>query len=93
MGGAPAWNATGTYDTSSCTGGTVVSQTGGAPDLCVRSVSTFGVSGTVRITGSRPLVVVASEAVTIDGTIDVSARITVAGPGGGGAFHCGRYEG
>ncbi len=69
--------------TDACDGGTRVSQGGGELDLCVISASTVSVpAGTATITGSLPLVIIASGAVTIDGTIDVSAYGTTAGPGG-----------
>ena len=75
---------TGTLDTDACTGGSVVAQSAG-PDLCVLSVSTFTIAATqtVQVIGSNGLVVVAAGAVTIDGTLDASARRTVPGPGGG----------
>jgi hypothetical protein len=58
-------------------------QTGG-PELAVLHVSTLTVDAgaTVHVVGARPLVVIASGAIEIDGRIDGSADHDVPGPGG-----------
>ncbi|MCZ7681046.1 MAG: hypothetical protein M5U28_20570 [Sandaracinaceae bacterium] len=71
----------GMYDTTVCAGGMVVSQ-GGGPDVCVISASRVSVPSSLTVTGAHPLVIVASGAVVIDASIDLSARGTAAGPGG-----------
>jgi len=72
-------------DTDACALGTVVAQTS-APQLCVLVTGSFTVaaSATVTVRGARPLVVIASGAIRIQGTLDASAVGVMAGPGGGG---------
>jgi hypothetical protein len=67
----------------------------GDPGWCVVARSVVAVSGTLRAFGSRPLVLVASDSVTVIGAIDVSSvagdpstcdpGIGAAAPSGGGA--------
>lgn len=84
-----------TIDTSACTGGTVVTQGSGLPDLCVFRYArlTLEVGKTLSFTGTRIPAFVALETITIDGTIDVAAHGDMggvasnpegAGQGGGG---------
>ena len=63
-------------------------QGGALPDLAVLHVSTFAVSGgaTVRVLGSRPLVVVASGVISINGVLDAGARRATPGAGGNDAM-------
>lgn len=76
----------GMFDTdlsSNCTGGVVV-QTGG-PELCVvrHSTVTIHASAMMRFIGSRAVALVSDGDLTVDGTVDVSARMDKNGPGGG----------
>ncbi len=76
----------GTIDTTMCTAGFLLSiGGGGAPDLCVVSGTNITASGTVRVTGSNPLAIVATQNITIPSgaTIDVSS--VVGGSTGAGA--------
>jgi hypothetical protein len=68
---------------NNCTGG-VVSQSGGAP-LCVvrHSVIRIAANATLTVTGARPIAFVADDELTIDGVLDISAKGTIDGPGGG----------
>jgi hypothetical protein len=76
------------YSTSTCGAldgahTTVVSQPSG-PELCVVSTARFEVRAGARltVTGTRPLVVMATDEARIDGVIDVSAEGARSGPGG-----------
>lgn len=73
------------YDTSACMDGTIVPQTTGGPDVCVRVFAGLEIAGeaTWTITGEHPLVVLVTGEVIIDGTIDLSATRTTPGAGGG----------
>lgn len=64
--------------------GVVATQAGG-PEVCVVRMRALTVenSATLSVRGARPLVVLASGDVVIDGAFDVSARMDEAGPGGG----------
>jgi len=77
IGSNTTWNAS----TCSRTGMTPVMQTGGSM-VCVMRTGNFDVDATLTVEGDRPLVVLAEGAVTIVGTIDVSAYGTTPGPGG-----------
>ncbi len=71
-------------DTTACSvpGATIAPQ-GGGLELCVvrgRDV-TVPAGATVRVTGSRGLVLLAARDVLVDGVLDASARGTSAGPG------------
>lgn len=59
-------------------------QAGGGPDLAVLHVGALTVSNgaDVKVTGSRPLVIVAGDMVEIDGAIDASGHNITPGPGG-----------
>jgi hypothetical protein len=63
-------NAPTTYSTTTCTDGELVPQAGG-PELCVRSAEAIRITATLTVSGSRPLVLLAT------GSISVSAAITV----------------
>ncbi len=56
----------------------------GGGDLAVLHVAALTISdgATVRVVGSRPLVIVASSTIDIEGTLDAGAKGDVAGPGG-----------
>ena len=73
-------------DTATCglSDARVQSQVGG-PELCVLRGSdiTVPAGATVRVVGPRPLVLLATGTVRIEGTLDVSARGETPGPGGG----------
>jgi hypothetical protein len=62
-----------------------VAQSPSGPQLAVLHVSTLLVNTAVvvRVTGSRPLVVIASGAITIVGRLDASGRNALPGAGGG----------
>jgi len=56
---------------------------GGGPQVAVLHVRGFSITGgTVRVVGSRPLVIVACGDVSIAGTLDAGAAATIAGTGG-----------
>ena len=63
---------------SGCT--QIVMQASG-PELCVVAGTTVTVPGATRATGPRPLVVVATQALTVEGTIDASSSAAAAGAG------------
>jgi hypothetical protein len=62
----------------------VVTQTTG-PEICVIRYGTYKIDAgkTLSVTGSRAFAVVTDGALTIDGTLDVSASGSTNGPGGG----------
>lgn len=68
---------------TACTGG-VVTQTGG-PQICIVRAQRIAVNpgGTMTVSGSRALALVSDLDLDVRGTIDVSARGGVDGPGGG----------
>jgi hypothetical protein len=70
-------------DAATGTSFAVVTQEGG-PELGVLSVGRFGLPAgtTMTVSGTRPLVILAGDEVTIDGVIDVGAQGMKAGPGG-----------
>ncbi|HSK04128.1 MAG TPA: hypothetical protein VK932_22900 [Kofleriaceae bacterium] len=72
-----------TGDDASCNGG-VVDQVHG-PDICVLRYGQITVerNKTLAVTGRRALALVADQALTIDGILDVSANGSFDGPGGG----------
>jgi hypothetical protein len=76
------------FDTTACaamrTGSEVVTQADGS-EVCVLRAAAFRVNegAMLRVTGSRPLVVMATDEVRIDGTLDVSGGGVEPGPGGG----------
>jgi hypothetical protein len=72
-----------TGDDASCNGG-IVDQVHG-PDICVLRYGqiTLERNKTLTVTGSRALALVADQALTIDGILDVSANGLENGPGGG----------
>ena len=56
------------------------------PELAVLHVYDFGVKdGTVTVSGSRPLVIIAGNEIRLAGMIEAAARGTQAGPGGFGS--------
>ena len=59
-------------------------QVGGGPELAVLHVRALTVlsGAVVRIVGTRPLVIVAASAITVDGTLDAGARRATPGAGG-----------
>ncbi|ACY14631.1 hypothetical protein [Haliangium ochraceum] len=60
-----------------------VAQEGSGPELAVLRVSALTVNnGTVRVLGARPLLVIASGEITLDGVLDASADFATPGPGG-----------
>jgi hypothetical protein len=67
---------------SGCT--QVVPQPGGI-DLCVVAATTITVTGPTHATGSRPLVLVATEAIDVQSTLDASSTPTAAGAGASSA--------
>jgi hypothetical protein len=70
-----------TSNAASCT--KLVTQANG-PELCVRTAATITISGYMRFKGSRPLVMVAVDSITITatGTLDVSSFRGDVGAGG-----------
>lgn len=68
-----------TNDGTVCT--QILSQGVGLPDVCVVHAKTIVTNGTVTVTGSRALALVADREITIAGTIDAAAKLSVPGPG------------
>jgi hypothetical protein len=62
-----------------------VSQVPSGPELAVLHVSTFTIATavTARVIGTRPLVVIASDTIAIDGVLDAGALLHQSGAGGG----------
>jgi hypothetical protein len=60
----------------------IVPQSGG-PELCVIAGTTVTVSGTFVAIGTRPLVLVATDAVNVPGTLDVSSKLVGSRKGAG----------
>lgn len=58
----------------------IVTQTNG-PDLCVIAGTTVTAPGATRVTGTRPLVVVATDTMTIQGSLDASSAPGTAAAG------------
>ncbi|NVB81232.1 MAG: hypothetical protein HOV81_22745, partial [Kofleriaceae bacterium] len=77
--------ATGAIDTAGMACTQVVAQTGG-PELCVIAATqiTIDAASTITATGARPLVFVATDTITIAGTLDVSSKRSPARVGAGG---------
>ncbi|MBX3251939.1 MAG: hypothetical protein KF901_32475, partial [Myxococcales bacterium] len=87
-GGAPVEVDGGSFDTTSCSGGMIVHQADGAPQLCVVSYDgDLTLRGEVRVRGTRPLVVLVAGTfeVAAGAVLDLRAEGTSGGPGGGGA--------
>jgi hypothetical protein len=72
-----------TDDDAQCNGG-IVDQLDG-PDICVLRYATITIArfSSLSATGTRALALVADDALTIDGVLDVSANGFTSGPGGG----------
>lgn len=64
----------------------VAQTTAGAPELCVIAATQISVSATVTVIGSRPLMLLATESITIGGVLDVSSRRSPARLGAGANF-------
>lgn len=62
-----------------------LAQTGGGPDVLVVSVNnlSIGNNASLRVTGTRPLVIVAFQSMSINGTLSVGGASTDDGAGGG----------
>ncbi len=80
------FSTSGTLDTdldSNCNGGVVMQDA--APPICVLRYGTISITdqSTLSIMGSRVVAFVADGKLDIAGTLDVSANVTVNGPGGG----------
>lgn len=60
-----------------------VPQSGG-PDVMVIQARTITITSNVRVLGDRPLILVATDTIIVDSTLDGSANLAVPGPGGGG---------
>jgi hypothetical protein len=64
------------------------------PELCVIAATQINVSATVTATGSRPLMLLATDTIQIGGTLDVSSRRASLKPGAGANFaSCGAGTG
>jgi len=80
----------GTHDTDDCTSlpgsPVVIAQPGGGPELCVLRAGRIVVEAgeQVRFVGGRAVVLLGDESVTIDGDVDIAARIGTRGAGGSG---------
>jgi len=57
-------------------------QDGGGPELAILEVVSLTVTGTLRVRGTRALVIIAHNAITIPGVIDGSAARDMPGPAG-----------
>lgn len=71
-----------TLDTSDGTGCTeILSQGVGLPDICVVHAKSITVSGTVRVTGSRALALVADQTLEVEGALEAGGKGSQPGPG------------
>lgn len=68
---------------SNCT--QVIPQPRSGPEVCVIAATTLIVSNTLIATGSRPLVLIGADTVTIEGTLDVSSTSSPPRTGAGGS--------
>ena len=68
----------------------IIAQPGGGASLCLIAARTFAIASTARLTGvgPNPLLLVATDTVTIDGTIDVASRLGAPEPGAGADTTC-----
>lgn len=69
---------------------TIIAQPGGGASLCLIAARTIAIASNAQLTarGPNPLLLVATETMTIDGTIDVSSRLNVSIPGAGADTTC-----
>ena len=74
-------------DTSGAACTQVVTQSGG-PDLCVMAGTQITVNATVNVIGARALVLVATNTITVAGTLDVSSKRTPVRLGAAANFAC-----
>ncbi|HEY5947757.1 MAG TPA: hypothetical protein VIV40_19790, partial [Kofleriaceae bacterium] len=67
----------------------IIAQAGG-PSLCVLAGKTIDVANAARLfgIGPNPLVLVATDTITVNGTIDVASRLTTLTPGAGADTTC-----
>ena len=63
----------------------LIAQAGG-PELCVIAATQITVSATVTVTGTRPLMLLATDSITVGGVLDVSIRRSPARVGAGADF-------
>lgn len=68
----------------------IIAQPGGGASLCLIAARTVAVASTARLTGigPNPLLLVATQTMTIDGTIDVASRLGAPQPGAGADPTC-----
>ncbi len=59
----------------------IVTQGGGAPDICVHKYRNISITGTLTLNGPRAIALVATGSFTLYGTIDASANYASGGPG------------
>lgn len=71
-----------TIDTSACAD---VRSQGIGPDYCLVTAKNVTVSGTLRATGTRPLVLIGAQRVTVTGTLDVASYQSEPAIAGAGA--------
>lgn len=70
-------NTLDTDNDGTCTGGVVTSN---GTTFCVLRARTIDIAS-LKVTGSRPLAIIADDKLTVSGTLDVSADGTTSGPG------------
>ena len=60
----------------------------GQPDVCLIAVADVNISSNLRVTGTRPLVVVAAATITVSATLDVSSHAGGSAGAGAGSPPC-----
>jgi len=80
---APTTALTLTYATSTCNSGQIVTQANGGPELCVHDYTNISLNTFSKIlaTGTRPLVLVSTGDIRIDGSVEITGDQAA-----GGAF-------
>lgn len=73
----------------------IIAQPGGGASLCLITARALTIASTARLTGlgPNPLLLVATETMTIDGTIDVASRLGAPSPGAGADTACASASG
>jgi hypothetical protein len=71
-----------TIDTVSST---LCAATAGGPDVCVLAATTISIDQALRATGARPLVLLATDSITVSNAIDVASRRSATPETGAGA--------
>ena len=73
---------------------TIIAQPGGGASLCLIAAKTISIAATAKVTaiGANPLLLIASDAINVAGTIDVASRLSMM-PGAGADTTCASPDG